>query len=205
MDKRMRIRGIMVVLWLMCLWAMPVLAAEEAAAEEPRSSVFEGYYGEAVWTLVWFFVLLGVLWKFAWKPLLAGLTGRQEYIEKQISDAEKTRGEAKKVLDEYHAKLGDAERQGREIISTRVKDAEKQAKEVVRENQKEIEQMKVRADVELQRDQIEAEEQLWKEAGDIVRKLGEEVFGKTLDEKDNQKLIDEAIARLRDQERKPQD
>lgn len=199
----MRIRGIMAVLWLMLLLTLPVLASEEVVSEENGStSVFEGYYGEAIWTLIWFFVLLAVLWKFAWKPLLAGLTGRQEYIEKQITDAEKTRGEAKKVLNEYHAKLADAERQGRDIISMRVKDAEKQAKEVAGENQREIEQMKARADVELERDRIEAEEQLWKQAGDIVRKLGEEVFGKTLDEKDNQKLIDEAIARLRNQERK---
>jgi len=199
----MKIRGIMMVLWLMFLLTLPVLASEEVVSEENGStSVFEGYYGEAVWTLVWFGVLLLVLWRFAWKPLLAGLTGRQEYIEKQISDAEKTRSEAKKVLEEYGAQLADAERQGREIISARVKDAQKQAKEVAQENQKELEQMKVRADAELERDRVEAEEQLWMQAGDIVRKLGEEVFGKALDEKDNQKLIDEAIARLRDQGRK---
>lgn len=200
----MKIRGIMVVLWLILVLALPAAASEEVAGEETGStSVFEGYYGEAIWTLIWFFALLLVLWKFAWKPLLAGLTGRQEYIEKQISDAEKTRVEAKKVLDEYHAKLSDAERQGREIISSRVKDAEKQAKEVARQNQKDLEQMKVRADAELERDQVEAEEQLWKQAGDIVRKLGEEVFSKSFDDKDNQKLIDEAIARLREQGRKP--
>ena len=113
----MRIRGKIAVLWMIFFVTLPVIASEEAVAEEHGTpSVFEGYYGEAIWTLVWFFVLLVVLWKFAWKPLLAGLTGRQEYIEKQISDAEKTRAEAKKVLEEYGAKLADAERQGRDII-----------------------------------------------------------------------------------------
>jgi F-type H+-transporting ATPase subunit b len=180
--------------------ALPVIAAEEVVGEEPSTpSVFEGYYGEAIWTLVWFFVLLVVLWKFAWKPLLAGLTGRQEYIEKQISDAEKTRAEAKKVLEEYGAKLADAERQGRDIIAIRTKDAEKHAKEVVQQNQKDIERMKLRADAELERERIDAEDGLWNQAGDIVRRLGEEIFGKTLDDADNQKLIDEAIARLKSQ------
>ena len=196
----MRIRGKIAVLWMIFFVTLPVIASEEAVAEEHGTpSVFEGYYGEAIWTLVWFFVLLVVLWKFAWKPLLAGLTGRQEYIEKQISDAEKTRAEAKKVLEEYGAKLADAERQGRDIISARTKEAEKQAKEVVRQNQKDIEQMKVRVDAELERERIEAEDGLWNQAGDIVRKLGEEIFGKTLDDADNQKLIDEAIARLKSQ------
>jgi len=196
----MRIRGMSAVLWAIFFVTLPVVASEETVAEEHGTpSVFEGYYGEAIWTLVWFFVLLVVLWKFAWKPLLAGLTGRQEYIEKQISDAEKTRAEAKKVLEEYGAKLADAERQGRDIISVRVKDAEKQAKEVAKQNQKDIEQMKLRADAELERERIDAEDGLWNQAGDIVRRLGEEIFGKTLDDADNQKLIDEAIARLKSQ------
>jgi F-type H+-transporting ATPase subunit b len=130
------------------------------------------------------------------------LTGRQEYIEKQISDAEKTRAEAKKVLEEYGAKLADAERQGRDIISARTKEAEKQAKEVVRQNQKDIEQMKLRAQAELERERVDAEDSLWTQAGDIVRRLGEEIFSKTLDDADNQKLIDEAIARLKNQNSK---
>jgi len=196
----MKIRGMRVILWTIFFVSLPVLAAEEMAGEEHGTpSVFEGYYGEAIWTLVWFFVLLFVLWKFAWKPLLAGLTGRQEHIEKQIADAEKTRAEAKKVLEEYNAKLADADRQGRDIISTRAKEAEKQAKEIARQNQRDIEQMKVRAEADLERERIEAEDDLWGQAGDIVRRLGEDVFGKTLDDVDNQKLIDEAIARLKNQ------
>ena len=195
----MRIRGLIAVLWMLFFVTLPVIASEPVAGEEQSPSVFEGYYGEAIWTLVWFFVLVVVLWKFAWKPLLAGLTSRQEHIEKQINDAEKTRSEAKKVLEEYSAKLADAERQGRDIISVRVKDAEKQAKDVARQNQKDIEQMKVRAEAELERERIEAEDGLWSQAGDIVLRLGEEIFGKTLNDADNQKLIDEAIARLKEQ------
>ncbi len=199
----MKIRGIMVVLWLMLVIATPVLAAEHGEADEGgKFSLFGGWFGEYFWALIWFAVLLVVLWKFAWKPMLAGLTNRQEHIEKQITDAEKSKTEAKKVLEEYNAKLADAERQGRDIISTRTQQAEQQAKEVVKQNQKDIEQMKVRAEAELERERIEAEDDLWNQAGGIVRKLGEEVFSKSFDGKDNQKLIDEAIARLKEQERK---
>ncbi|MHC5164888.1 MAG: hypothetical protein ACYSOI_06010 [Planctomycetota bacterium] len=45
-----------------------------------------------------------------------------------------------------------------------------------------------------------AADELWDQTGDIIRKLGQEVFGKTLDGDDNQKLIDEAIARLKEQQ-----
>jgi len=179
---------------------LPVIASEEVPAEEHATpSVFEGYYGEAIWTLIWFFVLLIVLWKFAWKPVLAGLNSRTEHIEKQISDAEKTRKEAKKILEEYGAKLADAERQGRDIITARTKEAEKQAKEVHQQTKRELEQRKIRADAELERERTEAADELWGQAGDIVRQLGKEVFGKSLDDEDNRKLIAEAIARLKQQ------
>ncbi|MBC8379718.1 MAG: F0F1 ATP synthase subunit B [Planctomycetes bacterium] len=199
----MKMRGIIVVLWLVLVLTMPVLASETGESDGAGASgLFGGWVGEYFWALIWFGALLLVLWKFAWKPLLAGLTNRQTHIEKQITDAEKSKTEAKKVLEEYGAKLADAERQGRDIISARTQQAEQQAKEVSKQNQKDIEQMKIRAEAELDRERIEAEDGLWDQAGDIVRRLGEEVFGKSLDSGDNQKLVDEAINRLKEQERK---
>ena len=185
-----------------CLGGM-ALAAEgvhEEAGGEPQG-VFSGYWGESFWTLIWFGVLLIVLWKFAWKPLLAGLHNREEHIERQISDAEKIRQDARGVLDEYRAKLADAERQGREIVTQRVRDAEKQAKEVQEQHQKEIERMKVRMEAEIERGRNEAEDALWKQAGDIIHRLGQDVFGKSMNDEDNQKLIQEAIERLKESER----
>ena len=197
----MRIRGIIGVLWWVFAITTPVFAAELAETEEASRFRLFGYGpGEYIWTLVWFGVLLVVLWKFAWKPMLAGLTSRAEHIEKQISDAEKTRTEAKKVLDEYGAKLADAERQGRDIISARTKEAEHQAKEVHQKTQKDLQDKKIRAEADLDRERLEAADELWDQTGDIIRKLGKEVFGKTLDGDDNQKLIDEAIARLKEQQ-----
>jgi len=194
-ESNMNMRRFQLVLWSGLLSA-PVWAQEGAAKSTP--SVFEGHLGEAFWALIWFGLLLLVLWRFAWKPLLGGLTSRQEYIEKQISDAEKTRTDARKVLDEYGAKLADAERQGRQIISQRVKDAEALARQVQQKHQADIEQMKTRAQADLDRGRIEAEEQLWTQAGEIILRLGTEVFKKNLDDADNKKLIDEAIARLKE-------
>ena len=199
----MRYRGIIVGLWLLCLLTLPLMAAEAEHADTEdgsRFSLFGKGPGEYIWTLVWFGVLLVVLRKFAWKPMLAGLASRTEHIEKQISDAEKTRAEAKKVLEEYGAKLADAERQGRDIISARTKEAEHRAKEVHQKTQKELQEKKLRAEADLDRERIEAADELWDQTGDIIRKLGQEVFGKTLDGDDNQKLIDEAVARLKEQQ-----
>jgi len=189
------------VLLATCTLAAPVLFAEEVPRENGESpGIFSGDIAESAWTLLWFAILLVVLWKLAWKPMLAGLTSRTEHIEKQISDAEKTRAEAKKVLAEYGAKLADAERQGRDIIAARTKEAEKQAKEVHQKTQQELQERKIRAEADIQRERTEAEDELWDQSGDIICQLGREVFGKTLDDDDNRKLIDEAIARLKKQQ-----
>lgn len=181
---------------LLCAAAL----ASEEPPPEPKISIWGGYVGEAVWTLVWFGLLLVVLRLFAWKPLLAGLRSREEHIERQITEAEKRRQDAEQVLQEYRAQLADAERQGHEIVTRRIQEAEEKARQIQAESQKEIERIRLRMEADLERERAEAERQLWEQAAVIVRKLGREVFGKVLDEGDNQKLIQEAIERLREVE-----
>lgn len=200
----MKIHPAKVMLWLLLVWScwVPVWAntAQTGTEEAEKEGVFTGYWGESFWTLIWFTVLLIVLWKFAWKPILAGLRSREEHIERQIAEAEKRRQEAEQVLQDYRAQLMDAERQGHEIITRRIQEAEEKAREIQAQTQKEMERIRLRMEADLERERAEAERQLWEQAAVIVRKLGREVFGKVLDEGDNQKLIQEAIERLREVE-----
>jgi F-type H+-transporting ATPase subunit b len=168
-----------------------------SAAEGSPPSVFTGSWAESFWALLCFVILLFVLWRLAWKPLLKGLQARQDHIQKEIDDAEKNRKQAQQTLDEYRSKLADAERQGRDIINQRVKEAQVEAKEVESQNRKQIEQMKLRFESEVERGKIDAEEQLWRQAGEIIQKLGLGVFGKALDDQDNQRLIQQAVERLK--------
>jgi F-type H+-transporting ATPase subunit b len=192
--------------WLWVSTAAVALASEAAVAvegevAEKAPSVFEGKFSESVWTLIWFGLLIFVLWKVAWKPLLKSLQARQDHIQKEIDDAEKTRNQAQQVLNDYHSKLADAERQGREIINQRVKQAQLDAKEVENQNRKQIEQMKLRFEADVVRERVDAEEQLWSQAGDIIQKIGQDVFGKALTDEDNQRLIQQAVDRLKQSHR----
>ena len=152
----MIMRRIMMILGLLLVLATPVFAADAAHGESEDSGgfLFGRYPGEYIWALVWFGAVLFVLWKFAWKPLLAGLNGRQEHIERQIGEAEKAKVEARKTLDEYGAKLADAERQGRDIINARTKQAEEEAREIAAHNQRQIEDVKLRAEADLDRERL---------------------------------------------------
>jgi F-type H+-transporting ATPase subunit b len=170
------------------------------AKEEGKIDVFSGYPGESIWTIVSFVVLLGVLWKLAWKPMLASLQGREEFISKQISDAEDVRKKAEEVLAQYHGKLADADREGKGIIARHTRTAEKESKEIADLSKKELEELRTKLKAEIEYERKEAQSEFWDQAGDIVLELGKEVLGKSMDHADHDKLIDEAIDRLKDEE-----
>ena len=192
----MRMR-VLLILFMAAGLCGAALGAEAPAAEE-ESSPFSGSLADAWWTVVSFVALLLVLWRLAWKPVLSGLTGRQEFIEKQLKDAEETHEEARQVLLEYQDKLANAEREGKGIIDARRSEGEKEAGRIVDDARKEADSLRVRIEMDLERARKQAESELLDEAGGIVLRLGEEILGRALKDEDHEKLINQAIERLKE-------
>ena len=56
--------------------------------------------GLFIWTIVTFLVLLALLAKFAWRPLLEALESRQSAIRKSLDDAQQAKQELERVNQE---------------------------------------------------------------------------------------------------------
>ncbi len=192
----MRMR-VLLILFMAVGLCGAALGAEAGAAEEELSP-FSGSLADAVWTVVSFVALLLVLWRLAWKPVLAGLTARQDFIEKQLKDAEGTHEEARQVLSEYQDKLANAEREGKGIIDAHRSEAAREAGRIIDEAGKEADTLRVRIEMDLERARKQAESELLDEAGGIVLRLGEEILGRALKDEDHEKLITQAIERIRE-------
>ena len=192
----MRMR-VLLILFMAAGLCGAALGAEAPVAEE-ESSPFSGSLADAVWTVVSFVALLLVLWRLAWKPVLAGLTARQDFIEKQLKDAEGTHEDARQVLLEYQDKLANAEREGKGIIDAHRSEAAKEAGRIIDEAGKEADSLRVRIEMDLERARKQAESELLDEAGGIVLRLGEEILGRALNDQDHEKLINQAIERLKE-------
>jgi len=164
-------------------------------AGNPMGSAYEAF-----WTLLSFAALVAVLWKFAWKPMLASLRGREEFISKQLADAEEVRKKAEEKLAEYNEKLAGADREGKGIIARHTKLAEKESREIADLTKKELDDLRKKLRSEIDYERREAHSQFWDQAGDIVLELGKEVIGKSMDHADHDKMIDEAIERLKQEE-----
>jgi F-type H+-transporting ATPase subunit b len=166
------------------------VAATDGGETAAEQNIFSGTFADALWTVVSFVLLVVVLGKVAWKPVLKRLGAREKYIQEQIETAENARKNAEKLLEEH-------KQQALQIITEATKQAQKETQELTEKTRQEVLEVRRRAQKDIKHARIAASEQLWKEAGDIVEALGSEVLGRVVTLKDNQRLIDDAIGKLR--------
>ena len=144
-------------------------------------------------TWISFFGLLIVLHKFAWKPILAGLKQREDYIRKSLDDADKIKSQlaqveaAKKViLDEAkeraHVIVEQSRKMGNELAGQIEGRAKKSAEEIISSAHQEIEGERERV-----RDALK------KESAQTAVSLAEKILKENLDTEKNRKLINQAI------------
>ena len=72
--------------------------------------------GLMIWTVVTFILLLFILKKVAWKPILNSLNERETFIKDSLDKAEKARIEAEKMFEENKANLEKAEEEAQKVI-----------------------------------------------------------------------------------------
>jgi F-type H+-transporting ATPase subunit b len=154
-----------------------------------QEGIFNGTFADAIWTVVTFIVLLLVLSKVAWKPLLKNLKAREEHIMHQLSSAENARLRAEKLLDEY-------KQQGSEIIEKTIGHANQTEKEIIEKASKEAMAMKERAISEINYAGDVVSQQLWQQVGDMLLSVSHEILGRSITADDNKQLINEAISKL---------
>src|SRR6266480_4896170 len=81
--------------------------------------------GLFIWTIITFLVLLGLLAKFAWRPLLQALESRQAAIRKSLDDAQQARQELERLHQESAQIIRQARLDGESIIVQGRSDAER--------------------------------------------------------------------------------
>jgi len=108
------------------------VASLRAAEEAPAAALspFAGNVGNAIWTLLIFVVVVVVLGKFAWGPVLTLLQQREQFIHKSLSDAKRDRELAEASLKEYMVKLQSAQVEAGRMVDEARRDAERLREEL---------------------------------------------------------------------------
>lgn len=95
-----------------------------ASAEGGSTNPLEWKTDLALWTLVVFGIMLAILWRFAWGPIVQGLDKREQTVADQIAGAEAANQKARDNLAEYERKLAAAGDEVRAILDQGRRDAD---------------------------------------------------------------------------------
>ncbi len=152
--------------------------------------------GTIFWTTLTFLLLLFVLSKLAWKPILSMLDEREKKIRESLELAEQSRLASQKTLAEQNQILEAARKEAQEILAKNRKAAETTKDEILKTASAEAEQLiaKARREIELSRDK--AMEDIRDLAVELSMSATTKLVGKSLDAKDHQSLIEESLEKL---------
>jgi F-type H+-transporting ATPase subunit b len=152
--------------------------------------------GLMVWTLLVFGVTFLLLRRFAFPAISAALDRRQKAIEDSIDTAERTRQEADKLLAEYRDRLREAREQADEIVTRARQAAETHEGEAKERGQELIADAQRRAEREIDSASKRALDDIRREVADLTILATEKVTRKTLDDADQRRLVEQALAEL---------
>jgi F-type H+-transporting ATPase subunit b len=175
----------------LALAAIPLHAAEEAPL-----SPFAGNVGNAVWTLGIFLIVVIVLGKFAWGPVLSLLQEREQFIHKSLSDAKRDRDEAEARLKDYAAKLQSAQVEAVAIIEEAKRDAERVREDLKQRARTEADNMVRNAEKQIEMQTTRAMQQIRQEAVDLSVTIASKILQRTISKEDNEKLIADALKQI---------
>ncbi len=152
--------------------------------------------GLMIWTIVCFLLTLFVLKRYAFGPIQRIIDERRERIRQSLDEADRAREEARKLLEEHRALIGRAKTDAEQILT----EARRVAEASERRMREETEADRQRR-LEETRRQIEAEtsralEQIRAEVADLSLLAATKVTGKSLDDADHRRLIEEAVGEL---------
>ena len=98
--------------------------------------------GDILFQLVMFIILMALLKKFAWGPLMGIMKEREEHIANEITAAEESREEAKKLLEEQRNLLKEARTDAQSLIEAAKKQGDFQREEIIAAARTEAERLK---------------------------------------------------------------
>jgi F-type H+-transporting ATPase subunit b len=152
--------------------------------------------GLFIWTILTFLVLLTLLAKFAWRPLLTALDSRQSAIRKSLDDAQKAREELERLNQESALILNKARAEADQIIVSGRADAERLREDLKLKARAEADAIVKNAERQIQLETARALQQIRGEAVDLSVLIASKLIQRNLTKEDNDRLIEEALKQV---------
>lgn len=149
--------------------------------------------GTLIAQLVIFLVMLGILYRVAWGPLLRILNERRARIAQGVEATQRALRELEAAEKERQAKLEDARREAQAMLDRITKQAEDLRKELEGKAREQAEALIAKARAEIQQERQKAVQDLRSQVADLAVMAAGRIIGESLDAKKHHELIERAI------------
>ncbi len=166
------------------------------AAEDGGNFLVRPETGPMIWTLIAFGITLWILSRYAFPYIQEALDRRQRMIEDSIDTAERTRAEARELLEEYRERLAQARGQADDIVARARKTAEAQQGQSLEQAKHKRDELLAQAQRDIEAETRRAIMELRAEVADLTVMATEEVTRKSLTGEDQKRLVQDTLEEL---------
>jgi len=192
-GRRLSVRGLVGLLAVIVLGALPAVAASpEGDHGGGLISLDKSLIVQAVNVLI----LLVVLHRLLYRPLLAKMEERTAAIRKSLDEAQAARAEAARQQEENAARLRAAHAEAATIREQALREAAEAQRRLVEAAQAEAQQLVASAKAQVDGDIRRAREELRREVADIATAVAERLVRRSLRDEDHRRIVADAVARL---------
>jgi len=152
--------------------------------------------GLLLWTIATFLVMMAILWKVAWKPIVDAMDARAEKVRFEIDNAERTRQEAEKLLAQHKAMMDNARNEAAQIIAKGREEAERMKNEIVEKASTESKTIAERAKKEIELAKDKAITDIKTEVVLLSTEIASKIINKNIKAEDQKALVEEALNKM---------
>ncbi|WP_245680500.1 F0F1 ATP synthase subunit B [Bacillus marinisedimentorum] len=167
------------------------------AAEETHAAGIN--IGDIIFSLAAFLILLALLRKYAFGPLMKIMQDREDHIAGEIEAAEKNRKEAEKIAADQREALKEARQEAHDMIENAKKLGEQQQQDIIAAARAEAERMKEGALKEIEQEKEAAVRQVRDQVASLSVMIASRVIEKELDAEAQDELINQYIREVGDE------
>jgi len=140
-----------------------------------------------------FLLMVWILRRWAWGPLMGVLEARREKIAGEFRDADRRKAEAESLKSKYEQELRGVEAQARQRLQEAVAEGQKVAAEIKAQAQVEAQRRLERAQDEIAREREKAKEMLKEQVINLAMRSAEKILRQKLDDPAQRRLTSEFI------------
>lgn len=167
---------------------------QHEAADSPN--VFSLAANVSFWTVIIFLLLLFLLAKFAFPPILGYAAAREARIQDALDTARRDREEAQRLMEEQRQALLHARDQAQHVIADAQKAADRVRREMLDKARADQESIIERAKSEIDAERVRAVDSLRRDAVDLALAAAARLIEKSLDAQEDRRIVTDFLASI---------